>query len=327
MDIKIETSRLILRPFIKSDATAASYNSKQPTVAHFMSGMVLATEESALGWIRWINNEKFDVSVPCVVLAVELKSNKKCIGLIGVAPKRELDNEIEILFSIADEYQNQGYITEAGKALIDWAFENTPAKYLVAIVKLDNPASIRVIEKIGFVYDGERRIDYDGTMTDFHYYRLEKAEHPRIISVREHPEYLNRAVDYFSSKWGIDRKIYEDSISDGIATEKPLPRWYLMLKGDEIIGSYGLIENDFMVRKDLMPWLCALYIEESERGKMLGSRLLAHGQQEACKYGFQKVYLCTDHVGYYEKYGWRFFGMEASEWGSDTRVYEIESGV
>ena len=160
MNIKIETSRLLLRPFNGSDAAAASYNSKQPIVAHFMSDMLLATEEAALGWIRWINNEKFDVSVPCVVLAVESKPDKKCIGLIGVAPKRELENEIEILFSITDEYQNQGYITEAGKALIDWAFENTPAKYLVAIVKLDNQVSIRVIEKIGFVYNGERRIDY-----------------------------------------------------------------------------------------------------------------------------------------------------------------------
>ena len=39
MDIKIETSRLILRPFIESDAAAAIYNSRQPSVAHYMPGM------------------------------------------------------------------------------------------------------------------------------------------------------------------------------------------------------------------------------------------------------------------------------------------------
>lgn len=148
----------------------------------------------------------------------------------------------------------------------------------------------------------------------------------KIISIREHPEYLDRAVDYFSSKWGIDRKIYEESLSDGITTSNPLPRWYIMLKGDTIVGSFGLIENDFMVRKDLLPWLCALYIEESERGKELGSRLLAHGRQEAGKLGFDRLYLCTEHVGYYEKYGWHFFGLEESEWGGKARVYVIESG-
>ena len=91
MSIFIESERLILREFTESDAVAASYNSKQPTVAHFMSDMVLSTEENALNWIRWISNDKFDTSIPCVVLAVELKSCQKCIGLIGVAPKYELD--------------------------------------------------------------------------------------------------------------------------------------------------------------------------------------------------------------------------------------------
>jgi ribosomal-protein-alanine N-acetyltransferase len=139
-----------------------------------MSDMALKTRKDARHWIRWVNREKFDVNVPCVVLAVTRKSDKKCIGLIGVAPKRELGNEIEILFSLADEYQNQGYITEAGRALIDWAFKYTQMPYLAAIVKRDNPASSRVIEKLGFAHAGERRIEYDGAMTDFHYYRLER---------------------------------------------------------------------------------------------------------------------------------------------------------
>jgi [ribosomal protein S5]-alanine N-acetyltransferase len=173
MGILLETERLLLRQFTELDANAACYNSKQPIVAHFMSDMVLKTEQDALNWIRWINNKKFNIAVPCVVLAVELKSSKKCIGLIGVAPKHELNNEIEILFSIADEYHNHGYITEAGKLLADWTFKNTPAKYLVAIVKHENKASSRVIEKLGFIYLGEKEIDYDGKMTDFHYYRLD----------------------------------------------------------------------------------------------------------------------------------------------------------
>ena len=147
----------------------------------------------------------------------------------------------------------------------------------------------------------------------------------KIISIREHPDYFNRAVDYFSSKWGIYRKIYEDSISDSLVTESPTPRWYMLIKGDNIIGSYGLIENDFMVRKDLTPWLCALYVEESERCKGFGGTLLEHGRTEAARLGFSKVYLCTDHVGFYERYGWHFFGMEASEFGGDTRGYEVKS--
>ena len=103
-------------------------------------------------------------------------------------------------------------------------------------------------------------------MTDYQYNWLNE---PKIVDVREAPEYRERAVDYFSSKWDIDRQLYHDSISDSVTTDNPLPHWYLMLDGERIIGCFGLIKNDFMVRKDLEPWLCALYVDESERCKGL----------------------------------------------------------
>lgn len=176
-NIQIETERLLLRFFRESDAKQAGENSRKPKVAHFMSDMVLKTEEDALNWIRWINNEKIDPSIPFVILAVELKGSQQCIGLIGIGPKVELNNEVEILFAVADEYQSRGYITEAGSALIRWAFQKTSVTTLVAIAKPDNTASNRVIEKLGFLYAGEREIDYDGSRINFQYYRLEKPVH------------------------------------------------------------------------------------------------------------------------------------------------------
>ena len=147
----------------------------------------------------------------------------------------------------------------------------------------------------------------------------------KIINIREYPEWLNRAADYFSSRWKIDRQLYADSMTDSLSTSEPVPRWYLMLRGDEIIGCYGLIENDFMVRKDLCPWLCALYVEPAERGKHLGARLLEHCRAEAGKLGFDKVYLNTDHIGYYEKYNWQYMGDFAHQDGTDARVYTADT--
>lgn len=142
-----------------------------------------------------------------------------------------------------------------------------------------------------------------------------------IIGVRENPGYCDRAIKYFSERWGIDEKIYDDCIRNSITTESPLPRWYLMVKNDEIIGSYGLITNDFISRQDLWPWFCALYIEESERGKKLGEVLMKHGAEEAKKLGFHKMYLCTDHMDYYEKYGWEKIGIGYHPWGSTSSIY------
>ncbi|MCL2321418.1 MAG: GNAT family N-acetyltransferase [Oscillospiraceae bacterium] len=170
--IKIETTRLILRSLKESDAEAVSNNIKQPIAQHLIYDMVLETEEAALNWINWINNEKFNIAIPNVVLAIELKSSHECIGLIGVAPKQEIDNDIEIFFQIADEYQNNGYATEATKAMIWWAFEKADQDVLSAIVKPENKASRRVIEKLGFIYVETMNLPYDGTDCAFDYFRL-----------------------------------------------------------------------------------------------------------------------------------------------------------
>lgn len=146
-----------------------------------------------------------------------------------------------------------------------------------------------------------------------------------IISIRENPRYLERGIDYFSAKWGIERRIYSDCISNSITTDSPLPRWYLMVKDDLIIGSYGLITNDFISRQDLFPWFCALYIEESERGNQLGVRLLKHGRKEAAALGYKKLYLATDHAGYYEKYSWKYIATGFHPWGAKSRIYESKT--
>lgn len=145
----------------------------------------------------------------------------------------------------------------------------------------------------------------------------------KIISIRHHPEYSERAADWFSSKWGIDRSEYEKSISDCISKNERLPQWYLATgENDEIIGGCGLIQNDFVDRTDLFPYLCALFVEEKARGHALGSKLLEYARTDAGRLGFDKLYLCTDHTSYYEKYGWTHIGTGHHPWGETSRIYE-----
>jgi GNAT superfamily N-acetyltransferase len=142
-----------------------------------------------------------------------------------------------------------------------------------------------------------------------------------IIFVRDNSQYLDRAADYFSSKWPVSREIYYDNMLHSINTPSPLPCWYLLMReNDTIIGCFGMITNDFNSRQDLWPWLCALYVEESECGQAFGSKMLAHGVAEAKRLGFQKLYLCTDHIGYYEKYGFSYIG-KCCNMSEESRLY------
>jgi len=145
-----------------------------------------------------------------------------------------------------------------------------------------------------------------------------------IINLRENPNFEKNAIQYFQSKWGNEKTniIYQDCISRSITAENPLPIWYLLLDNAEIIGCAGLITNDFISCGDLYPWLCALYIEEFYRGHELGNLLISKIKEDTLKIGFSKLYLCTDHIGYYEKYDFKYITDGYHPWGESSRVYE-----
>lgn len=147
----------------------------------------------------------------------------------------------------------------------------------------------------------------------------------KLISVRETPSYTERALAYIQSKWASEasRMVYEDCIKSCVRTSSPLPHWYVLVdEQDEIIGCAGLITNDFISRMDLYPWICAVYIEEAHRGNGYGHLLMTKAGEDAAAGGFDSVYLCTDHIGYYEKYGFNHIGTGYHPWGDTSRIYE-----
>lgn len=147
----------------------------------------------------------------------------------------------------------------------------------------------------------------------------------RIISVRENPEYKDKAIQYFQNSWSeVAPIIYEDCISHSINAKDSLPQWYLLENNDEIIGCAGLITNDFISRMDLYPWVCAIFIEEKHRGNNYSKLLIEKAKQDSKKAGFKNLYLCTDHIGFYEKIGFNYIGQGYHPWEEESRIYEIE---
>ncbi len=133
------------------------------------------------------------------------------------------------------------------------------------------------------------------------------------------------AIKYLQQSWkSVWPIIYEDCINHSIDARNDLPQWYLLEKDTKIIGCAGLITNDFISRGDLYPWICGIYIDEKHRGNAYGTLLIDKAKRDSKKFGYKYLYLCTEHIGYYEKYGFEYIGQGYHPWEAESRIYQIE---
>ena len=141
------------------------------------------------------------------------------------------------------------------------------------------------------------------------------------ITLRERPELKSTAAQWFHQKWGVPVDAYLACMDAYLANETEYG-WYLCLDGNKIVGGMGVIENDFHDRKDLAPNICAVYTEKDYRCKGITGHLLNMVVEDMRGKGISPLYLVTDHVGFYERYGWEFLCMVQGDGEPDmTRMY------
>lgn len=146
-------------------------------------------------------------------------------------------------------------------------------------------------------------------------------KHYMYITLREKPELINVAADWFHSKWNVPAEAYIKCMESYINGDTE-HGWYLCLDEDKIIGGLGVIENDFHNRKDLTPNVCAVYTEENYRCQGIAGRLLNMVVEDMRSKGIMPLYLLTDHTGFYERYGWEFLCMVQGDGESEmSRMY------
>lgn len=131
----------------------------------------------------------------------------------------------------------------------------------------------------------------------------------KIVRLIDKPEMKDAMAQWFHEKWGIPLEAYLESMDECLTTKSPVPQWYAALEDGKIIGGLGVIENDFHNRKDLAPNVCAVYIEENSRCKGVAGALLKFVCADMKEKGIGTLYLVTDHMSFYERYGWEFLCM------------------
>ena len=118
---------------------------------------------------------------------------------------------------------------------------------------------------------------------------LERAEREglSLVCLSDRPEWLPRAAQWFHEKWHVPLAAYEESMADSLTGEAPVPRWYLVLHGEEVVAGLGVM------------------------GEL----------------GVDTLYLITDHTNFYERYGWEFLcPVQGDGEDHLSRMYRHETG-
>lgn len=151
-----ETERLVLRAMTVEDADAFFALNSHPEVMRYTGEPPIGSVEESRRAIA--EYPDFD-TVGFGRWAAVLKESGAMIGFCGLKHLADLD-EVDIGFRFLPEYWGQGLATEAALATLGFGFGTIGLERIIGLVMPENGASVRVLEKIGMVEDGE--IAYEG---------------------------------------------------------------------------------------------------------------------------------------------------------------------
>ncbi|WP_343550426.1 GNAT family N-acetyltransferase [Pantoea sp.] len=152
----IETSRLICSQIKEADWDFYRQLQLTPAVMHYVA------DEKSPEQIRADFNSRLPIWSPLsahwLCLVVREKHTGNRIGVSGYIHRDRDSAEVGFLF--APEAQGKGYAYESLQPICDYAFNDGGIRRLSATVTAGNMPSRRLLEKVGFVLEGELRESY-----------------------------------------------------------------------------------------------------------------------------------------------------------------------
>lgn len=132
--------------------------------------------------------------------------------------------------------------------------------------------------------------------------------------------------DWQRNWWGAEYK--EGKVEEFMSRclyENRIPQTYIALDSNEVVGMYQIDMYDGVdVRPDYYPWLVNVYVDDKKRGNGICANLMEHAKQSFISLGLKRVYLYTDHINLYEKYGWIYLEEVVTFEGKNRRIYYID---
>ena len=132
-----------------------------------------------------------------------------------------------------------------------------------------------------------------------------------IKDIINNEKYLKEYIELCSLEWGVPKTesemyTYIENKYNKIKTTDKVILILGLFDNDTMIGFISLFKYDGDERRDLTPWYATMYVKKEYRG-MGYSKILNDSLIEECiKLGYDKIYLKSDLINYYEKFGAKY---------------------
>ncbi|MCL2544907.1 MAG: GNAT family N-acetyltransferase [Clostridia bacterium] len=148
----LETPRLLLRKIAMSDVPDLYAYGRDPEVARHVLWEPYRSEADARTYVRFLHRQ-YRGDQPSS-WGIVYKPQRKMIGTIGFMWWNRDHNSAEVGYSLARPYWNRGIMSEALGEALRFGFEAMGLHRIEAQHESDNPASGRVMEKVGMHREG-----------------------------------------------------------------------------------------------------------------------------------------------------------------------------
>lgn len=172
----LTTKRLLLRQFFVTDAPVVKELAGQREIAY---NTLLIPHPYEQGFAeRWITERQTDFQKGIgVTFAILIREARMVCGAIGLGINRH-HSHAELGYWVGVPFWNRGYCTEAATAVLDYAFTTLELNRVWAHHFSRNPASGRVLQKLGMTHEGclRKHIFKWGEYLDVEQYGILRSE-------------------------------------------------------------------------------------------------------------------------------------------------------
>ena len=162
----LETERLALRRLTLDDAAFMLGLLNEPSFLQNIGDKGVRTEADAREHIRKGPVASYDANGFGLYL-VSLRNTGEPIGTCGLL-KRDALEDVDVGFALRPAFWSQGYAFEAASAVIAYARDTLGLSRIVAIVSLDNKASIGLLERLGLTFEKRTRLSENAPEVRLH---------------------------------------------------------------------------------------------------------------------------------------------------------------